>query len=182
MNEFFNKQKARLILIVTLILFITCTREPTKSVFPDNQQFNPDPQITSVEPANGSLYGIGQITISGSNFSSKKEENFVVFGSDTAKIVSASESQLIVRTPKLLGDSIKIKVGVVGALLYSNVIYYSINQAVDEMGGYGVAGEDLYAITVDASENVYVFRSIRFVDIISPDSIDKSQVYGTPVI
>ncbi|NIP51976.1 MAG: hypothetical protein GWN00_33365, partial [Aliifodinibius sp.] len=106
--------------------------------------------------ADGALSGIGQITINGSNFSPAIEKNAVFFGSTIAAVLSASESELIVQTPRVIGDSIEVKVSVVGALLYSDPIYYTIEPAAIELGGYGLLNEDLFAITVDANENVYV--------------------------
>jgi hypothetical protein len=183
MNQMFTKQKARFVISLVLILFITCEKDATKSVYNPDQEFNADPVITSIEPSAGALSGIGQITINGSNFSTTKGLNVVFFGSTIGNVLSATESKLIVQTPSLIGDSIDVKVSVVGAQLYSNSIYYPIEDATHEMGGYGNVGENLYALTVDANENVYVFRSIRFIDIISPDSINKSQLYGTaPVV
>lgn len=178
MSAFFTKQKAALIVGLAFIVLITCEKEPTKSVFVQNQHFSATPVIASIEPSAGALSGIGQITINGSNFSTAKDNNVVFFGSTIGKVLSATESQIIVQTPTLIGDSVEVKVSVVGALLYSNTIFYQIQDATAEMGGYGILDENLYALTVDANENVYVFRTIRFIDIISPDSIDKAQSYG----
>jgi hypothetical protein len=179
MNNFFPKQNVRLLISFFLILYLSCEREPTNSVFVEEQQSKPDPVITSIEPPNSGLGGIGEITIKGSNFSPAVGENAVFFGSKPAVVISASESELVVQSPSVIADSIEVKVSVIGAFSFSNIIYYTLETAVEELGGYGVAGEDLYAIAVDADENIYVYRSIRFIDIITPDTLDKAQSYAT---
>jgi len=185
MNQIFTKQKASLFISFILMLFIACERDATKSVFVENPEVRPDPIITSIEPADGSLSGIGQMTINGSNFSTTTKNNVVFFGSTIATIVSATESELIVKTPRIVGDSIEVKVSVIGAQLFSNVIYYNkIVEATREVGGYGNLSEDLYAIAADANDNLYVAvqqGSQLRLDIISSDSIGKSQVYQSPV-
>jgi len=182
MNDFFPKRYTRLLISFAFILSLSCEREATKSVFVEEQGGNPDPVINSIEPPNTGLAGIGVITIKGSNFSSTLGDNAVFFGSIQAIVVSASESELVVQSPSVIADSLEVKVSVIGAFSFSNIIYYTLENAVDELGGYGVAGEDLYAIAVDADENIYVYRSIRFIDLITPDTLDKNQPYGTASI
>lgn len=182
MNEIFTSRKAGLLISLLLLLFVSCEKEATKSVYDENPTVKPDPVITSIEPPVGALAGIGTVTINGSNFSPNPVENAVFFGSTPATVVSASESEMVVQTPNILADSLEVKVSVVGALLFSNVMYYTLEPAVEEYGGYGVAGEDLYAIAADTAENVYVFRSIRFIDIITPDSSNSAQPYGTSAV
>jgi len=186
MNQIFTKQKVSLFIGFVLMLIIACERDATKSVYEENPGVRPDPVVTGIEPADSSLSGIGQMTINGSNFSTTTKNNVVFFGSTIATTVSASASQLIVRTPRIVGDSIEVRVSVVGAQLFSNAMYYNkIVEATREVGGYGNLSEDLYAIAVDANDNIYVnlvkTPEIR-VDVISPDSLNTSHPYAKSVI
>ena len=185
MNQIFTKQKARFLVSLILILFMTCEKDATKSVYVENQKGNPDPVITEIIPANTWLAGVGEVTVKGSNFSATKENDIVFFGSTPAVTVSASESELVVKTPNVIKDSLEVKVSVIGAFSFSNVVYYTLENPVNELGGYGNLSEDLYAIAVDASDNVYVAvveGSQLRIDVISPDSSSKSQVYATAPI
>jgi hypothetical protein len=184
MNEFFTRQKATLFISLVLLFFVSCEKEPTQSVFVEDPTAKPDPVLTSIEPPNSALAGIGQITIKGSNFSPKIEENAVFFGPNPASVVSASETQLVVQppNPNVIADSLEVKVSVIGAFLFSNIIYYALEPAVEEYGGYGNLGENLYSVALDSSENVYVWRAFRFVDMITPDNPNVTQDYGTSTI
>jgi hypothetical protein len=182
MNKFFTKQKATLFISLVFLLLLSCDKEPTQSVFVEDPTVKPDPVLTGIEPPNSALAGIGQITITGSNFSSRIEENAVFFGPNPATVLSATETQLVVQSPNILADSLEVKVSVIGALLFSNVMYYSLETAVTELGGYGNLGENLYSVALDSSENVYVWRAFRFVDMITPDNPNVTQDYGTSTI
>jgi hypothetical protein len=179
MNEFFTKQNAKLFISLLLILFISCDKTPTQSVFVENPTTKPDPVISSIEPPNGALAGIGQITIKGSNFSSKIEENAVFVGPKAATILSASASELVIQSPNTIADSLEIKVSVIGALLFSNVVHYNLESALQKYSTIGFT-EVMHGITVDKDENLYVSVSrdgstiARRIDRVLPDeSIEK---------
>lgn len=179
MNEFFTKQRAILFMSLVLILFVSCEKEPTQSVFVENPTPKPDPVISSIEPSNSALAGIGQITIKGSNFSPKIEDNDVIIGRKPATVISASESELVVQSPNIVGDSLEIKVSVIGAFLFSNIMYYNLESALEQYSTIGFT-EVMHGITVDKDENLYVSVSrdgssiVRRIDrVLTDGSIEK---------
>jgi hypothetical protein len=134
-----------------------CERDATPSLFvPDKPSDRPDPVITSVDPVDVWLAGVGTITINGNNFSDKPEENLVFFGKIRAEVVSAASNRLVVKSPNTVSDSIDIRVSVVGAYLFSNTVKYALQTAIEEIGRYGNENEDLYGIAVDLNENLYL--------------------------
>ncbi len=151
-------------------LLMGCDRTPTPSVFVENQPADrPDPVITSMTPKNEWLSGIGAITIHGNNFSTVLEENAVFFGGTPATILSASATELMVETPNVEGDSLEVKVSVLGALLFSNRVVYKLQSAIQDIGNYGAAGEKIFGIAIDADENIYLSIQPRRIDRILAD-------------
>ncbi len=153
-----SKQRSG-ILMLTLIglafIFAGCDQEPTPSLYKPDETGRPTPVLNEIQPANSSLAGIGEITIIGENFSSTPEENLVFFGGTRAEMVSATETQLVVKSPNVPQDSLAVKVAVQGAYLFSNTLYYDLLPAVEEYGGFGDF-DDNYALAVDKDENLYV--------------------------
>lgn len=180
MSKFFSKQSAKLFISLLLLLFVSCENEPTQSVYVEDPTTKPDPVISSIEPPNSALAGIGQITIKGSNFSPKIEENAVFVGPRAATIISASASELVIQSPNTLGDSLEVKVSVIGAYLFSNVVYYDLKSALEKHSNIGFS-ETMHGITVDKNENLYVSVSrdgstiARRIDRILPDGTQEKE-------
>lgn len=131
-----------------------CSIEGTPSLFDPEYKGKPDPVITSVSPSWG-LAGVTRVTIIGSNFSTVKEENLVFFDAVMAQVHQASMTQLIVLAPLVIKDSIKLRVNVLGAERFSNIMYYRLDAAVVEMRGISLA-EEPWATAVDVEGNIYV--------------------------
>lgn len=131
-----------------------CSIESTPSLFDPEYKGKPDPVITSVSPPSG-LAGVTRVTITGSNFSAVKEENLVFFDAVSAQVLQASATQLVVLAPDVIKDSIKVRVGVLGAERFSNTVYHKLDAAVVEMRGISLA-EEPWATAVDAEGNIYV--------------------------
>ena len=158
-------------LILALMFLFQCERTPTPSVFQNKPPERPDPVITEILPPGKAIAGISAVTVKGKNFSPDTAENSVFFGATRAKMISASETELVVRAPDIVEDSIPVRVSVRGAWLYSNVVYYSLEEAAIEYGLYGLENEDLYGITVDTEENLYVSLNPFRLDKITPDGV-----------
>jgi hypothetical protein len=156
-------------------------REPTQSVFDEDPTVKPDPLITGIEPPNSALAGIGQITINGSNFSPRIEENAVFFGLNPATIVSASETQLLVQSPNIPDDSLEVKVSVLGALLFSNIMYYTLDSAVEEIGGF-IDFDNAYGIAIDKDDNIFVSLVGNKIVKITPDNENETEDYATTTV
>jgi len=154
-------------LFLALVFFMGCEKEYT-SIWDPNKQYRPNPIITGVEPAGGAFAGISEITIKGENFSPVKEENFVYFDGSKATVLSASETELIVRAPNIAGDSLRIKVRVTGAILFAEYFPYKLELAVVEYGDFGDY-DDAYGIACDKDENLYVSLMGKKVVKVTPD-------------
>jgi len=119
-------------------------------------------------PEESTLAGIGEITLQGSNFSTVPENNLVYFDKTLTTVVSSSESQITVKSPNILGDSIDVKIAVQGAYLYSNIMEYKLVPALWEFGAFDEYS-DAYAIACDSDENLYVSTKGKKVYKVTPD-------------
>ncbi len=151
--------------LLLLVGLMGCGQEPAKSLFDPNEPSRPTPVISSIVPPDSSLAGVGEIVVNGQNFSPKPEENFVFFNEVVATVLEASESRLKISSPKIVGDSIRIKIAVHGAELFSNPVYYKLVPAVSDFGKI-FEGDVAYGIASDRDGNVFVFvqgrtRSIK---------------------
>jgi hypothetical protein len=171
---------ARVWALVTVGLVVAalsgCENKYPESIYDPNFKGAPTPEITALIPPDSALAGIGKIVIRGKNFSTDPAKNFVFFGKVQARVLSASESELQVKTPNLVGDSIQVKIAVHGALLFSNIVRYKLVQAIWDWGGF-LAADDPWAITCDASENLYVGLTSKNIDRVSPRN--QRSTYGT---
>ncbi|MCI0513172.1 IPT/TIG domain-containing protein [candidate division KSB1 bacterium] len=154
------KQKISMLSLVFIIggltaLFLGCEADNPASIYKAAETGLPTPVITQILPANNILAGIGEITIVGKNFSTIPAENRVYLGKVQVPVVAATATELKLKSPNLPGDSIAIQVGVQGAYLFSNTLYYQILVTESEIMKF--APDELpYAITCDKDENIYV--------------------------
>ena len=88
-----------------------------ENIWDENDQGNPSPSISSVEP-DAAFAGIDTLTISGQNFSENTSENLVYFNNMLGEVVNATSTSLSVITPNLVSDSVQIRVAVQGAFLF----------------------------------------------------------------
>ncbi len=149
--------KVKIIITAVLVaaLFISCDQDYPDSLFDPDYTGKPAPVISSVDPADSSLAGVGIITISGSNFSPVNHENMVYIGTKSSKVLESSETQLVVQAPNEIGDSLLLRVAVTDAINFSNTLYYSLLPAIET---YGDLSENQmpWGIAADADGNVYV--------------------------
>jgi hypothetical protein len=147
--------------IINLTVFVLigilwgCEYDQPGSLFDADDQGKPAPVISSIEPPDLALAGVGEIVITGSNFSSVMHENVVYFGEKSAHIYEVSTTELRVRPPNLTNESLKVRVAVTGAISFSNAIEYSLLPAVQTLGVFR-DNENPYAMAVDAQENIFV--------------------------
>lgn len=150
-----KKILAPICIIVLAFVFAGCTTETEPSLWPPAYEGKPAPTITSLVPPSSALAGVSTITINGSNFSPRKEENLVYFDATVAEILEASVNQLKVKAPNLVKDSIKVRVAVRGAELFSNTVLYRLEAAVTDFGGL-LPVDEPWGIACDRDGNVYV--------------------------
>ena len=99
------------ILSISLIFIIGCGDDPEPGLFPT--LVNPDqlaPIITAVNPPNLALAGITTLTITGQNFAPNQEDNRIYFNGVRGEIESSSTTQIVVKAPLVVADTVKIKV------------------------------------------------------------------------
>jgi len=150
------KRTTALIALTALaFLFLSsCENPETGSLYdPNYTSPRPQPTIASLAPKSG-LAGVTTITIAGTNFSSVKTENTVYFDAKQAEVLTAGPTQLTVKAPNLAKDSIKIRVSVFGALLFSNTALCKLDAAVAEFGQLG-GTDEAWGTTTDAAGNLY---------------------------
>jgi hypothetical protein len=136
-------------------VLIGCDLGDGESLYDPDYQSAPAPVISSVDPPELALAGVGQIVITGQNFSSNPDENLVYFNERRAILLESSATQLIVRPPNFASDDIVIKVAVLKAVEFSNEWPYVLELAV-EPGWGGLSDQQApYGIASDADGNIY---------------------------
>jgi hypothetical protein len=131
-----------------------CDYPEGASLFTPDYETLPDPVIAGIDPPGMTLAGIGSITISGENFSSTAANNLVYFDGLRGTVLGASPTQLEVRPPIYIADSIRVRVAVIGAEMISNELLYRLEAAVERWGGFSDA-ENPGGLTTDGEGNVY---------------------------
>lgn len=161
-----------LLVSLTILFFNGCSDEPTPSLYDPNLTSGAQPVITSVNPPGSALAGVSEITITGNNFSPVKEYNFVFFNSSKATVLEASTTMLKVLAPKVVSDTVIIKIAVHGAELFSENFMYQLKPSVAEYYAFDATlGQKPYGITLDANENLYVSLIGLNVSKITPDKV-----------
>jgi len=141
-------------LAALFILFQSgCENPQTGSLYDPGETSKPQPTINSISPQSG-LAGVTVLTITGANFSAVKEENTVLFDATGLAVLTASPTQLTVQAANIVEDSIKIRVQVAGASLFSNTVLCKLEAAVSEFSQFDLLDE-AWGTTTDVSGNVY---------------------------
>ena len=145
-------------IILSFIIFLISCEEPNKSdsIWDENDIGSSTPVISTVMPSQNAFAGIDTILISGSNFSEKITENHVYFNGIPGTILSSTASSMVVITPNLVSDSVKITVSVQGAFIFGEYVnLYSLTAAVVEYGPFDQF-TDIYSLDLDRQENLLV--------------------------
>lgn len=144
-----------LLLFLLIIWVVNCENEYPDSLFDPDAPKGDTPEIESILPSEGSLAGVGKVTINGKNFSATLDENFVFFNAERALNIEASPNKLVVIAPNLFGDSIKVKIAIHKVELFSNTKYYKLFPAVNEYGKLA-DGDEAWGIEVSSDGNVFI--------------------------
>lgn len=156
---------------------VACETPESASLFDENYDKGATPVIASVSPENEFFAGYEEITITGSNFTANTAELFVYFNNVRAEIVSASPTQIVVKTPNLVADSIGIKVGVLGVEAFSNSVQYKLSALFSNAVTFP-DNENPWAAGYDADGNFYVSYEASG----SPAGVKKVAADGETVI
>ncbi|MCF7824709.1 MAG: IPT/TIG domain-containing protein [Candidatus Marinimicrobia bacterium] len=174
------------ILVFTMIMS-SCETEDPVSIYDPDVTGNATPVVTTVVPdsnynaSNITFSGVGVVRITGENFSATPDYNNVFFDGLPGEVISASATELRVRVPDVVGDSIEVRVAVQGSFHFGDyALPYKLTPAVKEIGGFDDL-DQLYSLACDTSENLYVssFGSpkIKILEV-QPDSL-KDVLFST---
>lgn len=133
-----------------------CTDDPAASVFNPNTPTAPAPVITAitVEGGGGLLSGVSTVVIDGKNFSSDSSKVIVFFDAVRATLLSTTATQIKVKAPTIVKDSVIVRVSVLGAESFSAIKTVNISAAVSLFGNF-TTFEEAYGIACDQSGNLY---------------------------
>lgn len=149
-----------LILVAALGLSIlySCSEETAPSLYdPGKYQFREDPVINNIDPPGSALAGVTILTITGQNFSDVPGETNVYFNGVKGQILNVTTTQIQVKPPVVVADTVLVKVKVTGALNLSNTLIYKLTAAVVEVYKFDPNnGEVPWAVTFDNSQNMVV--------------------------
>ncbi len=176
---------------IVMLVLSGCQDNTTNYVWPpDYSKEKPRPVITSIEKDASTMdadsvvfAGVGIVYIKGQNFSSVTTDNHIFFSGEPGTVLEATESQLKVKVPFVVGDSLKIQLSVAGALEFAEYkgkdyvfpfrtknaarIYKTIDSFTDASG-----------LAVDADGNAYVLTTTKkILKLTDPDS--DAVEYGT---
>ncbi len=130
-----------------------CKPQEIPSLYDPNWKSLPQPIVDSLSPS-VSLGGVGTLTIYGKNFSTKVDSEGVFFNSTLATIVSGTSTRMVVKTPNVTGDSVQVRVYVIGAVDFSSTVLYKMLPAISPFGN--LLGNFPGPLTTDSAGNVYV--------------------------
>jgi len=150
------------------VVFIACEAPDQPTYGEDNPDPNPTgesaPTLNSITPQEGYLKQI--VTIQGSGFNTVPEYNFVAFDKKEAEVISATETQLEVKTPNIADTTVNVKAAVKGSEFWSNTLEFTFKSVLavitDEINWpMGVEADDQGNVYVGsaADEVIYKFDS-----------------------
>ncbi len=141
-----------------VLLFLSgCTKVDAPSLYDQNYKGSPQPIVDSLSPAGSALAGIDTITIYGKNFSADKANDGIYFNATllyNTSIISASPTKLVVKAPAISGDTIQVRVYVVGAENFSPTITYKLIAAVSPFSKLA-SGESAYGLCIGPDDSLY---------------------------
>ena len=145
----------RFTMSISFLIFSCEDPNYPENIWDENDQGNPSPSISSVEP-DAAFAGIDTLTISGQNFSENTSENLVYFNNMLGEVVNATSTSLSVITPNLVSDSVQIRVAVQGAFLFADhSSLYTLTAAVLDYGPFDQF-TDIFSLDLDRDENLIV--------------------------
>ncbi len=172
--------------LASVSLFVAACESPSypTNLWDDAPARVETPEITGLIPAEGTLSGVGIITISGSGFANLTDSNLVFIGGLPARVLSATEAELAVQATDIAGDSLTITVTVLGAWGFAVWDGYRLEEAVSDYGGFGMTeekdAEQVFGLAVDPGENLYV--SVRSGGVVQVRPDGERSLYATTTV
>ena len=132
-----------------------CNKDAPASLFDPNYVSGPTPTVTRIDPPSDALSGVTMLTITGTNFSTAPANNLIFFDAVAVPVIQASATQLQVKAPILVSDSIKVKIAVLGSDFFNTPFVYKLGSATEAKFGNLSAAEEVTSLECDTAGNVY---------------------------
>lgn len=152
------KSRINIVLTISIMVgFVACSDVKENSIFDPNYSApNPDPVISSIEPASGFLAGVDHIVVNGSNFLNGATPARIYFNGFPGKVKAITNERMeVISAIGKTGDSVKVKVSAFQAENFSNIVYYNLQPALTDLPGLKDTDVPM-SVTVDAAGYVYV--------------------------
>lgn len=155
----FRLGAALALLLTSGVLLGACDSEGT-SLYDPEATGNAAPVVASISPTGVVLAGVDEITIRGENFSPTPADNVVNFddgagNSAQGTVLSASATELVVKTPNLPNAALQVRVAVRGARGFSNATPFPLVSARERFSDLART-EAAFGMAVDDAGNLYV--------------------------
>jgi len=145
-----------IITFLAAIIMTGCAEDPPASLDQYPSANLPAPVLSTLEPSSQALAGITEVTITGSNFSADAMNNQVYFNGFPGTVLSATTTQLAVKVPNVVADTVMVKISVVGAQDFSNQYQYKMVSAWEVYYPFDAIAEKAWGIITDNSSNLLV--------------------------
>lgn len=159
MKQHFNFFKLLIVFAVfsAAFFFQSCADDPAASIYDPNAPSASTPVITAitVEGGGGLLSGVSTVVIDGQNFSTDSSKVIVFFDAVRATVISTTTTQIKVKAPTIVKDSVMVRVSILGTENFSQIKYVDLKAAVSLFGNF-TSFEEAYGITSDQTGNLYV--------------------------
>lgn len=142
--------------LLSFVFINGCADEPTASIQGYPSANLPTPVLSTLEPSAQALAGITEITITGTNFSAEARNNLVYFNGVPGTILSATPTELKVKVPNVVADTVMVKIAIVGAKDFSNQFQYKMLSAWEEFYTFDKIAEKNHGVIVDNGGNLFV--------------------------
>jgi len=166
------KKSVLIIFTFSLSLLLSCKNDYPDSLWDPNYESLPKPEITVIEPEEGGIAGVQELILKGNNFSDNMADVKVYFNGKKGTVLSATNTEIRVKSAPVVDDSATIKVAINGA--YELGVYekpYKLISATKELVGVNNFVE-AYGLGCDGDENIYTLdgQLTRIIKIVDPDS------------
>lgn len=163
-------------------MLVGCKEDPPPSLYDATAASGPQPKIAAIAPAGGGLAGVTSLTITGENFNTVPANNLVFFDDVVAPVLQATATQLQLKAPILIKDSIKVKIAVLRSDLYSTPYLYNLTAATDEKFGGISASDEVVSIEADTAGNIFASMLVSGVGSgvwkFSPEGVQGAAAYS----
>lgn len=146
-----------------------CNEEPPASLYNEDWKSTGQPVISSISLPAAAYGGADIITITGSNFSPVLDDNLVFFDAAEGLVLSASPTELRVRTPDMTKDTVILRIAVRGSSLFSEPRQYRLMAPVTFYGGFGLS-DAVASVTAAKSGTLFYTATAKILGRVLPDS------------